>query len=229
MSPRAQALPSGETSTRDAILDAAERLFAERGFTGVSTREIAADAGLRNQASLYHHFRDKEALYEAVLARGLAPIVALIGEAGERWRAGGGLGRSVDAVDPLLDQLLDYLDRQPHLPRLIQRAGLDDSPYLRATFHRLLAPLAAEGMRVLAGSTVGPWEPADLPHLAAGLYLLLFGYFANAPLVEVLVERDPHSPTAVARQRRFLKTAFAQLLGVARVRRVAPTGRRRMT
>jgi TetR/AcrR family transcriptional regulator len=230
MSARAVTLPSGEISTRDAILDAAERLFAERGFTGVSTREIAADAGLRNQASLYHHFRDKEALYEAVLARGLTPIVALIGEAGERWQeAGAGLRRSVDAVDPMLDQLLDHLDRQPHLPRLIQRAGLDDSPYLRATFHRLLEPLAAQGMRVLAGSTVGPWEPADLPHLAAGLYLLLFGYFANAPLVEVLVEQDPHSPAAVARQRRFLKTAFAQLLGVARVRRVASRGRRRTT
>ena len=66
------------SSTRDAILDAAERRFAERGFAGVSVRQITADAGLRNQASLYHHFKNKRAIYEAVLARGIAPIVALV-------------------------------------------------------------------------------------------------------------------------------------------------------
>ena len=44
------------SSTRNAILDAAERRFAEYGFAGVSVREIAADAGLKNQASLYYHF-----------------------------------------------------------------------------------------------------------------------------------------------------------------------------
>src|SRR5439155_1143503 len=73
MSVRAAAVPAPEPpSTRDVILDAAERCFAERGFAGVSTREIAAEAGLRNQASLYHHFTDKRALYEAALARGAA-------------------------------------------------------------------------------------------------------------------------------------------------------------
>src|SRR5215510_7099334 len=65
-------------STRDVILDAAGRRFAERGFAGVSVREIATDAGLKNQASLYHHFRDKRALYEAVIARGLEPILTMV-------------------------------------------------------------------------------------------------------------------------------------------------------
>ena len=63
---RARGLASGlrdTPSTRELILDVAERGFAERGYTGVSMREIAAGAGLKNQASLYHHFRDKRALY----------------------------------------------------------------------------------------------------------------------------------------------------------------------
>src|SRR3989442_1068849 len=86
MSARAAAAPAPEPpSTRDAILDAAERCFADRGFAGVSMREIAAEAGLRNQASLYHHFADKRALYEATLARGVAPIVALMEESGGGW------------------------------------------------------------------------------------------------------------------------------------------------
>lgn len=189
-------------ATRDVILDAAERRFAERGFAGVSVREIAADAGLKNQASLYHHFKNKKELYEQVLQRGLEPIIALVA----------GSETAGDATDPVLDRIVDYLATRPHLPRLIQRAGLDDSKALRGTVGRLLAPLYNSGLRVLAGTT-GTWEPSEIPHLAAGLYHLIFGYFANAALLEAVLPDDPRSPAALARQSSFLKVAIARLLG----------------
>jgi AcrR family transcriptional regulator len=226
MTPRAAAARTGEApSTRDVLLDAAERCFADRGFAGVSVREIATEAGLKNQASLYHHFRDKQALYEAVLARDLEPVIALVTEAAKAV-AGGAPPAGGAVVDSILDHLLDYLAAHPHLPRLIQRAALDDSRYLRSTLTRLLRPLYAEGMHVLAGA-VGPWQPADLPYVAAGLYNLIFGYFASAALLEAVVEEDPYSPGAVERQRQFLKTAVAQLLGTKAVRRIGPNGPRR--
>ena len=209
--PRAIAVARADgSSTRHLILDAAERRFAARGFTGVSVREIAADAGLKNQASLYNHFRSKRALYDATLARGLEPIVELLAARDEHTKAG---GLRQNGLDAFLDRVLDYLEAHPHLPRLIQRAGLDDSGYMRTAVSRLLRPLYAQGMRVLEG-TSAPWEPAQLPQLAAGLYHLIFGYFANAGLLQAVVQGDPLSPVAVARQRRFLKTAVAQLLGV---------------
>jgi AcrR family transcriptional regulator len=208
MTPDPAAAPAHEAgSTRDLILDAAERRFAEHGFTGVAMREIAADVGLRNQASLYHHFRNKRALYEAVLARGLDPIVALVAESA---KAGTTLERQ--AVDASLDRLIDYLVEHPNLPRLIQR-GLDDSRYLRAAIPKLLFPLSAEGMTLLEEAG-GPWEPEDLKHLAAGIYHLIFGYFANTALIEVVLQADPRRPEVLARQRRFVKIAVAQLLGL---------------
>jgi AcrR family transcriptional regulator len=54
--------------TRDRILDAASRLFSERGFDGTSVAEVLSAAGVRS-GSLYHFFPGKEALAEAVLAR----------------------------------------------------------------------------------------------------------------------------------------------------------------
>lgn len=55
--------------TRDRILDAAERLFAERGGAdGASMRDLAAAAGVR-LSQLSYHFGAKEALYRAVFAR----------------------------------------------------------------------------------------------------------------------------------------------------------------
>ena len=227
MSSRAAVARARETpATRDLILDAAERRFAERGFAGVSMREIAADAGLKNQASLYHHFRDKRALYEAVLTRGITPIIALVAETSKRWPAG-----AVGPLDPavvvtVLDRMLDYLDEHPSLPRLIQRAGLDDRRYLRTTLSRLLRPLWAQGLRVLEGA-VGPWDASEVPHLAAGLYHLIFGYFADATLLEAVGHDDPRSEAAVARQRRFLRSAVVQLLGLAPAARMPSEGRRR--
>jgi len=194
-------------STRDAILEAAERRFAERGFAAVSVREIAGDAGLRNQASLYHHFRDKRALYEAVLAHGLEPILRLLAESAAA--PGGG-----DYGEAFVDRLVVYLAEHPNLPRLIQRAAIEDRRYLPSALPGLLEPLYEQGLRVL-GDRGGPWQRAELPHLATALYLLIFGYFGSAALFETVTHEDPLSPAAVARQRRFLRTALARLLAAA--------------
>ena len=59
--------------TRNRILDAAEHLFADHGYTAVSLRSITAAAGV-NVAAIHFHFASKEALFEAIFNRGVAPI-----------------------------------------------------------------------------------------------------------------------------------------------------------
>src|SRR3954470_16733839 len=54
--------------TKRAVLDAAERLFAERGFAGTSLRDIATASGVSHPL-IQHHFVTKEGLYVAVLSR----------------------------------------------------------------------------------------------------------------------------------------------------------------
>jgi len=53
--------------TRQAILDAALDLFAEKGFFGTSLRDVATTVGVRESA-LYNYFAGKDALFEAILA-----------------------------------------------------------------------------------------------------------------------------------------------------------------
>lgn len=54
-------------SAREQILDVAQRLFAERGFDGVSIADIARE-GRVSKANIFHHFESKDGLYFAVIA-----------------------------------------------------------------------------------------------------------------------------------------------------------------
>ncbi len=66
------AKPAG---TRERILDAAEKLFAEQGFNGVSTRDITEAAGA-NSAAMHYHFGSKGGVIRELFERRLGPINA---------------------------------------------------------------------------------------------------------------------------------------------------------
>lgn len=73
--PKARPRRANGDATRSKILDAAERLFAERGYTAVSMRSITGAAGV-NVAAIHFHFASKEALFEAIFNRRVQPINA---------------------------------------------------------------------------------------------------------------------------------------------------------
>lgn len=60
--------------TRESILAAAERLFAQKGFAGASMRSITAAANV-NLSVAYYYFESKEALLVAVLEKYIVPVV----------------------------------------------------------------------------------------------------------------------------------------------------------
>lgn len=65
---------TGDTSTADRILDAAERLFAERGIDGVSLREVNAASGARNASAVQYHFGNRDGLLWAVVSRRMGHV-----------------------------------------------------------------------------------------------------------------------------------------------------------
>lgn len=98
-------------ATRDALVEAATTLFAERGYATVSTAAIA-EAARVTRGALYHHFSDKKELMRAVFAAADHALVERLTAAGDRsagpaerlagtWRA------FVDALaDPRLRAIL---------------------------------------------------------------------------------------------------------------------------
>src|ERR1700760_3553609 len=64
---------------REAILAAALELLRERGIARVTSREVAALAGV-SEASVFYHYKDRAGLLRAVFEQGLAPLQALAQE-----------------------------------------------------------------------------------------------------------------------------------------------------
>jgi AcrR family transcriptional regulator len=115
------AVSDGEAprSTKERILDAAEEIFARRGFEGASTREIASSAGV-NISSLHYHWASKETLYVAVFRRVFERITAhlerTVAPLLDGVRDAGG-----DTVARIMRELIDFFAAQPNVPRLLLR------------------------------------------------------------------------------------------------------------
>src|ERR1700694_5164873 len=65
---------------RAQILDAAVHVIAARGFRGASIKRTAERAGLKSPALIYWYFKDKQALFEAMLEQ-MAPFLAVVADA----------------------------------------------------------------------------------------------------------------------------------------------------
>jgi AcrR family transcriptional regulator len=196
-------------STSERILDAAEFHFAGRGFAGASMREIAASVDL-NPASLYNHFASKQALYEAVLERGLRPIFELLDALHSTdW--------SPESLNHETNTLLARLARRPHLARLIVHEALAGGENLRRIARDWLRPLYSRALATFQESpTTRDWEEDELPLLLMSFHHLVLGYFAAAPMLREVMGEDPLSPEAMERQSRFMRKIVRLLVLDAR-------------
>ncbi|MFO7596401.1 MAG: TetR/AcrR family transcriptional regulator [Desulfocurvibacter africanus] len=82
---------------RERILDAALRLFSEKGYYGTNTKEIAKQAGVAT-GTLYRYFRDKKAVLFGVCMRFEARIMGDVLDLGRRLRDEGASPRKIMAA-----------------------------------------------------------------------------------------------------------------------------------
>jgi AcrR family transcriptional regulator len=134
--------------TKQRILDTAERLFMERGFSATSLREITAVAKV-NLAAVNYHFGSKEALTEAVLTRRLQPLNELrIAELARLEANAGKKGISIEAILTAFVSTAFDLDDDPVagsgvFMRLLGRAVTEPSEQVKNILQRQYSAMAA--------------------------------------------------------------------------------------
>jgi AcrR family transcriptional regulator len=202
------ALAAAEAPTRERILDIAEGLFADRGLAGTSVRHISAAVGV-TPGSLYNHFPSKQALYEAVLDRGIRPLLELMERFAHREP-------TAEAADEIIGAIVRHLGQHPRLPRLIQHEALTGTHSLAGLAREWIRPLMAVGVAVMEHEPDSPWEPGEFPLVIAAWIQIVFGHFTLGPvLLDDELEPDPLSPAGLELQTRFLRK-LARVLMQAR-------------
>ncbi len=150
-------------STRERILDVAERLFAERGIAATSLRAITREAGA-NLAAIHYHFGSKEGLLAAVVERQAQPVnAARSAELDRIEREAGPSGPTVEAllaayVLPAVSRMKALGPRAQHLPRLVARIEAQPAEVVEALLREHFGDVARRFLEALQRA---------LPELAA--------------------------------------------------------------
>ena len=131
---------------REAILNAAETIFARNGFSGARVDDIATAAGY-NKALIFHYFDDKLGLYQALMSRTKESIFTELGAAFDRFFADGHGGTGAVTARRIHDFAADCV-----------RAIFDYYSQHRDAA-RIMAWEAAEGWRTFA--TCAPQTPQN--------------------------------------------------------------------
>ena len=195
---------------REAILNAAEAVFAEHGFDGARIDAIAASAGY-NKSLIFQYFDDKLGLYTEVNkridrdmskleTRILTPLLAdeTIASNAHRFRT---------FLETAIGALFDYLLEHPHLIRIIlweQAEGWQ-------TYAKILSQFETENIDQLrtlfskawsAGLLRSDFDPLIQLVLAEQL---CWSYLASIPLYQMfLAGEDLSSAAALARAREYI-------------------------
>ncbi|HOX20609.1 MAG TPA: TetR/AcrR family transcriptional regulator [Gemmatimonadales bacterium] len=157
----------GSRTTREAVLDAAERLFAERGFEATSLTDVGAAAGVSRGTPGYF-FGSKADLYRAVLERCFSEVRSAVRSGRERALASGEPRETVLAG--VVSEYFDFITANPNFVRLIEWEALTGGRTLQD-----VPPHVEAAQEALAALTDEVALDAAHPEEAAQLLLSVIG------------------------------------------------------
>jgi len=122
------------TNSEQAILEAAEKIFIQKGYAETRTTEIAEAAGV-NHALLHYYFRTKEALFERIFQEQTTQLMNFFVKA-------------LDSDLPFLEKIklgieehFDFITQNPGLPFFIMREIVQNDER-KQVVHQKIAPIA---------------------------------------------------------------------------------------
>jgi len=196
--------------TRTKILDAAEEQFAQAGFDRTRLEDVAKTVGIRRGA-IFHYFRGKHELYEAVLSRIGETLMSRLREAL--------VGRDslLDRMEAALVTWVDFNAHRPAFARIILRLAADASDADRPAVERFVTPfLTLLEQTIELGEQEGALEPIvrDPLQLASTIAGSTVFFLAAMPALAPASKKfDPLSPERLEAHRRDAMLIARHLVG----------------
>jgi TetR/AcrR family transcriptional regulator len=158
MARAARAEAAGDS--RERILVAALRAFAERGYDGASTREIASQAGV-NHGLIPYYFGDKRRLWQAAVDRAFAELRSGL----DALLEDPSVGDDRERLGLLVRAFVRFVARQPEFVLLMHDEGRRRGPRMRWLVDRHVKPLYTAMGRFLRRAQELGILPADIAHV----------------------------------------------------------------
>jgi len=184
--------------TRAAILKAAVHEFAREGVAAARTDAIARSAKV-NKALLYYYFKDKEALYQAVLDEVFTGVRAAIHQA---------LSQPLPPRERMCAYVrahFDYIASHPLYPRIVHAEFLTaskDASRLQRVAKQYFRSVFAELAKLLQeGAASGEFRPVNPMHFIPSMISIIVFYFTTAPILKIVTGFDPMSSVRLAERR----------------------------
>ena len=181
--------------TPDRILAAADRLFGERGFDGVSARDVAEAAGVKKPL-VFYHFGSKDKLFARVLEGYYTSHRAALADAYQPELPPG------PRMHLIIDAYLDFVAANQHYPRLVQRQVASAGAHMETIDANLRGMLAwtEEALSDIA-PTAGPLAAR---HMFLTFSSAVINFFTYAPAMGSEWPCDPLSEAGISERRAHL-------------------------
>jgi len=197
--------------TRSAILEAAEKLFARRGYAVARLEDVGEAVGLTRPA-LFYHFPDKQSLYKAVLEEAFRPLVTRIDAALSSSKP------IPQRIEDAAEAWVDGIAARPTLCRLILRhvADAEDHPMqsISPDSDRFISTAWGLFQQGMASGELKPLH--DDPFHAASAIIGTTVFYVTA--LSVLIPNgtyDPLEPQQIAVHKAETINSVRRLLGIA--------------
>jgi len=185
--------------SRAAILKAAIDEFSREGVAGARIDAIARAARV-NKALLYYYYKDKDALYGAVLDHVFGGLTAVIHKA---------LAQNLPPRQKFLAYLgahFDYVASNPVYPRVVQGnlvwAGRGTVRQYERVAKNYIRPIFLQVSALLReGIASGEFRAVNPLHFLPSVVAIIVTYFASAPLMKMITGFDPLAPENIVQRR----------------------------
>jgi len=189
--------------TRNRILDAAENLFAAKGFDATTVQEIS-DAARINKAMIYYYFKDKQDLLYIVVERTINEITQAVSTYLDEADI------EAEDMEAFLDFYIDFLAQHTNFVRLMTWEMLSGK-HLEMIAQKFIQPMFGRTIeRLHRWADLGLIRPLSPEHTLLSIVGMNVFYVFASPLFREILNDDPLSADNLARRRQEVKELLTQ-------------------
>jgi AcrR family transcriptional regulator len=186
-----------ESTTEAKILEAARKVFLQKGYYGARMQDIADEAGI-NKALLHYYFRSKDKLFELIFQEAFATIFPVISQAFTTE------GPFLPKLEILIERYLELIIRNPFLPMFVLNEMHNNTAGFLEKYFSPEKVTAVRNIlkRIEAAVAQGEIKPVQPRHLLINILSLCVFPFIGRPLLQHVLGTDDREFGALLQERK---------------------------